>query len=653
MANPSVVIDIAAEYTGKKAFDKAGKSTSSLEKSVKSLGKAFAGVFAAQKVIAFGKASVKAFAEDQKAAAQLTQTLKNLGLGFANTGIEDFIQKMSLSTGVSDNELRPAMQKLLQTTLSVTESQKSMALALDISAAGFGSAESVATDLSQAMVGNIKGLKKYNIGISQAELSTMSYAQIQEKLTKLFKGQAAAAADTYAGKINIIKNAAGEAQEAIGKGLIDALMAVGDDTNMQGLVDDILAVGQGIGYAISGAADLVKVLGSIPGFGFEGVGKNAPMPFTLNPLAILAQKGFQDQLSKQQKLEEKRLKAALSKGWIKGAAVNPTKDTILTREEAAAGLTPSKKRKMEAEQKAAAAAAKKRAEELAALQKSIAKSTKESAKAAADKAKLEKASAVFDLQKISIAAALKGKISEEEKTRLLLMQAIADEDANKAEKLQKKLEEIQAKNEAIAKSLTEISTATNPFQAWADSLTAAAALLGGMPALITATGALTPRGTHNIPQDPNAGDPGTGGGGTGGTGGTGSTGSGNTSIFGTGDTPEEIANKTANAAEDAAAAATAAAASVAESQSAVDALAEAATNGTPATGSSSMYNPNPYSAVGGPGYGIPYSPVYINVTNEGSVITQDNFVTAVNEALVLANQNGYNNYRPGAIVTNG
>ena len=479
MAN--IVIDVAAEFTGKKAFDKAGKSTTGLEKSVKKLGKAFVGVFAAQKVLAFGKASVKAFAEDEKAAAALTQTLKNLSLGFANVGIEDFITKMSLSTGVADDQLRPAMQKLLQTNLDVAASQKLMGLALDISAAGFGDVTSVAGDLSQAMVGNVKGIKKYNLGITQAELSTMTFAQIQERLTQAFKGQAAAAADTYAGKLNIIKNAAGEAQEAIGKSLIDALMKIGNNSDMQGLVDDILAAGEGIGYLISGIGDLIAKIGSIPGFGFEGVGKNAPMPFTLNPLAILAQQAYKEQLSQIYKLEEKRLKNALKMKWIKGAAVNPTKDTILTFDEARAGMTPSQKRKQIADKKAAADAAKARAKELQNIKNlaaSKAKADKLAAaakikadkEAAANAAKLSKAAALFDMDKIQIEAALKGKISDEQSLRLRLQQAILNEDATTAEKLQKQLEASQRATAALTGQLYGIKPLEDPFAEWIKSL---------------------------------------------------------------------------------------------------------------------------------------------------------------------------------------
>jgi membrane protein involved in colicin uptake len=614
--------------------------------------------------LAFGKASVKAFAEDEKAAAALTQTLKNLGLGFANTGIEDFIEKMSLSTGVADDQLRPAMQKLLQTNLDVAKSQKLIGLALDISAAGFGDVVSVSNTLSQAMVGNVKGLKQFNLGITQAELSTMSFDQLMEKLTKTFNGQAAAAADTYAGKINILKNAAGEAQESIGKGLIDALMKVGNNKDMQGLVDDILLAGEGIGYLITGIGDLVKVIGSIPGFGFEGVGKNAPMPFTLNPLAILAQKAYKDQLSEIYKLEDKRIKNALKNKWIIGAAVNPTQDTILTREEAAAGMTPSQKRKIIADKKAAADAAKARAAELNRLKALSAAKIKADKAAAANASKLAKSQSIFNLEKIQIEAALKGKITEEEKTRLLLMRAILEEDVATAEALEKKLADIQKKNAQIAADLAIIAATKDPFATWAGSLSLALAALGKVGLGISAiSGTMIPGVTYNPGQNPDrnydekvkaaekaaadkaaadkaaadkaaadkeAAD----------------RAAAIKPTFEPDDTIDDILAKVENVAEAAAEAAQAAAASVKESQTTVDALAASATNGSSAAGTT--YNPsqNPdrnYDS----GYMTP--PVTVNVNVEGSVISQNEMTKIVADALIVADTEGLSTRRPGAI----
>jgi hypothetical protein len=124
---------------------------------------------------------------------------------------------------------------------------------------------------------------------------------------------------------------------------------------------------------------------------------------------------------------------------------------------------PSRDFVKEREAKAAAAAIK--------AAKLAAEKRKQTDKlAAANKLKLDKAAAVFDLQKIQIAAALKGKISEEEKTRLLLMQAIEEGNADKAEALAKKLEEIMAKNAKIAADLLAIGEVKDPFSTWAGSL---------------------------------------------------------------------------------------------------------------------------------------------------------------------------------------
>jgi hypothetical protein len=428
---------------------------------------------------------------------------------------------------------------------------------------------------------------------------------------------------------------------------------------MQGLTEDIIAAGEGIGYLISGIGDLVKTIGTIPGFGFEGVGKNAPMPFTLNPLAILAQKAYKDQLSAQYKLEEKRLKNAMKMKWLMGAAVNPTKDTILTREEVMAGMTPSQKRKEIADKKAAAAAAKARADELKAAKLAAANKIKADKLAAANKAKLDKASAVLELQKIQIAAALKGKISAEEKLRLELMLAIENEQGDKAEALAKKLEKIQEQNAKIAADLLAIGEAKDPFATWAGSLSLALLALSklglGMSAI---SSTMIPGVTYNPSQNADrnyddkvaaakaaaekaaaekaaaekeAAD---------------RQAALSTTIFAEDDTIEEILAKVENVAAEAAAAAESAAASVAETQVTVDALAAATTNSMPAAG----MNFNPYqNRDRNYDMGATQAPTII-VNNTGSVIMQDEFVDAVNNALLAAERTGYNRTPAGFLT---
>ena len=126
-------IGIIAEFLGKKAFKDADTATSKLDKSVKKLAGAFAAAFSVQKITQFSKTAVKAFMEDEKAANRLAKSVENLGLAFATPHIENFIKQMADASGVTDDQLRPAMQRLLQTTGSLTKSTALMTQALDIS----------------------------------------------------------------------------------------------------------------------------------------------------------------------------------------------------------------------------------------------------------------------------------------------------------------------------------------------------------------------------------------------------------------------------------------------------------------------------------------------------------------------------------------
>ena len=141
--DPSVVINIAAEYTGKKAFSRAETATKSLTKSVKGLAGAFGLAFGARGAIQ----AVRAFAADDKAAKVLSKTLNNLGLAFADPAVKTFISELEKQYGVLDDKLRPAYQMLLTSTGDYLKSQDLLRTALDLSAQSGVDVVSVAADL--------------------------------------------------------------------------------------------------------------------------------------------------------------------------------------------------------------------------------------------------------------------------------------------------------------------------------------------------------------------------------------------------------------------------------------------------------------------------------------------------------------------------
>jgi hypothetical protein len=255
----NVVIDIAAQFTGKPAFKKADTAVSQLNRNTQNLGKTLTRTFGTAAVLAFGRASVKAFAEDDKAATSLGQTLKNLNLAYgSNIGtVNGFISRLEQQTGVLDDELRPAMDRLLRATGDVTKSQELLGLALDIAAGTGKSVTQVSQSLQKAFLGQTQALGRLGVGLTKAELSSSSFEEIQQRLTTLFAGQASAAADTFAGQLNKLTIAANNAKEIIGKGLFDAISGISGGGSAAGIAN--------IEKLATGIADTLKNVGLLIG----------------------------------------------------------------------------------------------------------------------------------------------------------------------------------------------------------------------------------------------------------------------------------------------------------------------------------------------------------------------------------------------------
>ncbi len=273
MAN--VVNDIAAEYTGNKAFKQAETATQRLEKSVAKLGKQLAGVFAASKLYAFGKASVKAFAADEKAARSLALALANTGNAFAAIEVEKFIADLQRATGVLDDDLRPAFRALLTATGDVKKSQDALALALDISAGTGKDLGAVSAALSRGFLGQTTALSRLGAGLDKATLKTGDMDVIIGQLTDKFRGQALAAAEGYAGAIAKLTVASNNAKEIIGKDLLDAMQMVAGKDGIGGATTAMEGFATQIGNAIYGIGVLTKAIKSLPGASLIGDVLNA------------------------------------------------------------------------------------------------------------------------------------------------------------------------------------------------------------------------------------------------------------------------------------------------------------------------------------------------------------------------------------------
>jgi hypothetical protein len=321
----NVVIDIAAEFTGKKAFKQADSAAGKLNSSIKKLAGTFGIAFGAQALVQFGKAAVKAFAEDEAAANRLAGAVNNLGIGFANPAIADYIAKLEKSAAVADDILRPAFQGLLTTTGSLTQSQKLLNDAITISRASGIDLATVTDDLGKGYIGITKGLTKYNTGLTRAELQSKSFSEI---LGVILANSAGAAEDyltTTSYKMDVLSIATSNASEIIGEGFVDALARASGGTEasdaavfletMAGLFNKLtLAAGTSIG-AIPTLAQNLKKLGKDIFFGFvgkqAGVTLTAPENKTEKKLT-LSEKKQQELLAKFEKDSLRREKERLA-----------------------------------------------------------------------------------------------------------------------------------------------------------------------------------------------------------------------------------------------------------------------------------------------------------------------------------------------------
>jgi len=433
-------IDIASEFIGAKAFKQADTATSRLSKQVSNLAKSYAGLYGIQKLASGAGAAARAFANDDKAAKVLGKTLDNLGLGFgANAQIvNDYISRLEKQTGVLDDELRPAMDRLLRATGDITKSQKLLNLTLDIAAGTGKSVTQVSQSLQKAYLGQTAALGRLGVGLSKAELTSASFEQIQTRLAFLFEGQAALAADTYIGKMNKLTVAVNNAKEAIGKGLFDALASVGGGGN-----GGFETFAKGIDLAAQSVAMLLRVMGK-----------------TTGAIALFAQ------------------------GKAGSAA-----DLILGKQPAdRSGLIPS----IAAELKKAAA------EKAAAKAKSaLLKTTQAQTKAIKEQTALQKAGTLFDMQQTEIVAALKGKISEDERKRLELQLALLTGNTSEASKLAGELGKAQGLSQGLIAYLKDLPDAKNPFAGWKTYLDAIEAQVLKIASAGSVGGATTPVNMSN------------------------------------------------------------------------------------------------------------------------------------------------------------
>jgi len=168
---------------------------------------------------------VKSAIADAAAQEKLALTLKNV-TGATDDQIkatEDYITKTSLAFGVTDEDLRPSLERLSRATGNLQKAQELQTVAIDVAAGSGKSLEAVTNAMAKAAEGNTAALGKLGIGLTSAQLKTMSMDQITAKLADTFANQASTQADTFQGKMNRLTIAFDEGKESLGAFILDAI----------------------------------------------------------------------------------------------------------------------------------------------------------------------------------------------------------------------------------------------------------------------------------------------------------------------------------------------------------------------------------------------------------------------------------------------
>jgi hypothetical protein len=228
----AITIPIITEFAGA-GIDKAIREFKQLETAGEKAQFAIkkAAVPAAAALVAVGAAAfdaVKGALEDSAAQDQLARNIRGV-TNASDSAIkknEDFISSLSMTTATADDELRPALAKLVIGTENLEKAQKGLKLAQDIAAGTGKDLATVSDALSKAYAGNDKGLKALDPRMKSLLKAGIDVEGAMSILADTFGGDAAAAADTASGRFKQFQIGLEETKESIGAALLPAVEAL-------------------------------------------------------------------------------------------------------------------------------------------------------------------------------------------------------------------------------------------------------------------------------------------------------------------------------------------------------------------------------------------------------------------------------------------
>jgi hypothetical protein len=452
-----VRIDIATQFTGKKAFKQAETATEKLNKGVKNLARNLGYAFGTAAVVAYGKASVKAALESQAEQERLNNILQ-VTTGATQSQIDvlneqaNALERLGVVTG---GNIKITQSQLATFDLQISTIKTLTPAILDYVTAEKGATasasefKSMTNGLAQALNGNFTSLTRTGFVLDEVTKNTIKNGTETERAAALVKVLNSTYKDfnanlrlTDSGQMQVLANTAKEVQTNIGIGIIDALKLLSGDTTVENLANNMRSTSIYLQDVIVGVGTLGEKLKNIPVLGGLNVGM---IPIVGSYIELLRASG-----------KERREILTYNKNEHKA------KERILAIDKKADKLT---KNQVTAQNK------------LLATQKKIAAEKKK--QEILDKASLLLAQGqkVFDEEGIQLAAAAQGKLTEEERTRLALKTdifnleaAINEGNVTAAAKLANSMVANAQKLAALRTDMIGLNDIQNPFTNWLETL---------------------------------------------------------------------------------------------------------------------------------------------------------------------------------------
>jgi hypothetical protein len=356
------------------------------------------GVAAAAGLALFTKRSIEAALAQERLDKQLQLSLRSLDEEFRFPEVKGFLDTLERATNVTGEELVPAFRKLVSQTGDLQSAQFLLSTALDTSAATGADLNSVLDAINKAAVGNYKSIVSLGIGFTTAEAKAAGFTKIIQSLDK-YQGAAEKQTETFSGQLKSFQISAGKATETLGLGFLTAGAYI---TGAQGKLD---VFGATLETTATQFSDIL--VGSAKSFGDKGLGGYLD-------LALVALEGLVGESVTLQRLEKEGIKVREQRILQERGYLGLSQLTIDALEK----QRLYGKKELTTEQILA-----KIQKDILAREKAVTKEKR--AQQELDKKKAE-LSAMFDLDRINLQAALSRKLNGEDELRVKILQKLAD-----------------------------------------------------------------------------------------------------------------------------------------------------------------------------------------------------------------------------------